>query len=73
MSIDGLVGEVREELEESRDELRSQLLSLYAGFGRIDDSLVIFHILPINYAQQQQRQNPKHHATVQNKKKKTQR
>lgn len=45
MRVDGGAGESGEELEEPGDELRGQLLSLDARLGRVDDPLVVLHIL----------------------------
>lgn len=45
MRVDSGAGESGEELEEPGDELRGQLLSLDARLGRVDDPLVVLHIL----------------------------
>lgn len=45
MSIDGGTGKVGEELEKPRNELGGQLLGLDAGLGRINNPLVVLHIL----------------------------
>lgn len=45
MCVNGRAGESGEELEEPGYELSSQLLGLNAGLGRVNDSLVVLHIL----------------------------
>ena len=45
MRVDGRTGESGEELEEPGDELSSQLLSLDARLSRVNDPLVVHHIL----------------------------